>query len=136
MLALQGLDLDHVRQQAGLHHALLPHVHVHNDLHLLGLRTPGGPSLLPVMESVAKVCRHNLHVLHAEPLLCVADHDVGEPGLVRPPGHVPGGAAPGAAHDQVDSGRAAACWQAWRWRASLLHPLEEHSMLYCNSQTC
>ena len=129
--ALHGRLLDLVRQQAGLHHALVPHVHVHDDLQLLGLPTPGGPSLFPVLDSLAKVCRHNLHVLHAEPLLCVADHDAGEPGLVPTPGHVPG-----AAHDQVYFERAAACWLAWRRRASLLHPREEHSMLYCNSQTC
>ena len=53
-----------------------------------------------MMDSVSKICRHNLHVLHSEPLLCVADHDAGKPGIVPTPGHVPGGAAYGAAHDQ------------------------------------
>ena len=127
---LHGRHLDLVWQQAALHHAHVPHVHVRDDLQLLGLPTPGGPSLFPVMDSLAKVCIHN-----AEPLFRVADHNAGEPGLVPPPGHVLGGAAPGAAHDQVDSGRIAACRKAWRRRASLFHPREEHSMLYCNSQT-
>ena len=100
--ALHRCPLELIRQQAGPRHAIVPHVHVHDDLQLLGVPTPGGPSLFPVLDSVAKVCRHNLHVLHSEPLLCVADHNA-----VPTLGHVPGGAAPGAAHDQVDFGRAA-----------------------------
>jgi hypothetical protein len=86
--------------------------------------------MFPVLDKISKVCRHNLQFLHAEPLLVVADHNAGEHGLVLPPGHVPGGDAPGAVHDEVDSRRAAACWQAWQRQASLLQPREGHSMVF------
>ena len=121
VLALHGRLLGLVGQQAGLQ-KLVPHVHIHENLQLLGLPTPEGPSLFSVFDSLAKVCRHNLHVLHTETLLCVADQDTGEPGLVPPPGHIPGATVPRAAHDHVDSGRTAACWQARLWWASLLIP--------------
>ena len=99
--ALHGHLLDVARQLVGLHHALVPHVLVLDDLQLLGSPTPGGPSLFPVLDSLARVCRHDLHVLPAEPTVDVADHNAGEPGLVPLPGHFPVGAAPHAAHDQV-----------------------------------
>ena len=41
LLALHGRLLDLVWQQVGLNHALVPHVHVHDDLQLLGLPTSG-----------------------------------------------------------------------------------------------
>jgi hypothetical protein len=42
-------------------------------------------STFPVLDSLAKVFTHNLHNVHTETLLCVADHDAGDPGVVPPP---------------------------------------------------
>ena len=119
--ALHGRLIGLVGQQAGLQKTR-PSCPYSRKPSAVGTAPPEGPSLFRVLDSLAKVCRHNLHVLHIETLLCVADQDTGEPGLVPPPGHVPGATVPRAAHDQVDSGRTAACWQARLWWASLLHP--------------
>ena len=44
--------------------------------------TPGGHSLFHVLCNHPTACRHNPHVLVAEALLAVPDHDAGEPQLV------------------------------------------------------
>ena len=122
-------------QLVGLHHAQVPPVLVFDDLQQMELPIPGGHSLFPALDSLSWVCRHNLHVLPAKPPADVADDGAVEPGLGPLLGHVPVGTAPLAAHDQVGSVRADACWTAWLRLASLLRPWEEHCMHHCKSQT-